>query len=155
MHHRAPPHSAADDASDPVAAPSQDEEYLLSEREAALAATLALMTGFAHGCCAAHKGPIAAKVADQLGALVQQMQGPECSPDMQALLLRLRTRWSAAAAHHTETHLDAMRRQLDSQLRAQAQQAASAAMAPAGSNPSLTPPLTPGVLWHAPLETLQ
>ena len=33
---------------------AQDEEYLLPENEAALAATLALMTGFGHGCCDTH-----------------------------------------------------------------------------------------------------
>ena len=128
---------------------NQDEEYLLSEHEAVLAATLALMTGFAHGCCPAHKGPIAAKVADQLSALVHSMQGPQLSADMQALLLRLRTRWTAAAAHYAEAHLEDLRSQLDGDA-AHAAAAAMAAAAPASASD-----LTPGVLWHAPLETLQ
>ncbi len=143
MSHNAHSHSHPETAS-----ANQDEEYLLSEQEAVLAATLALMTGFAHGCCPAHKGPIAAKVADQLSALVHSMQGPQLSCDMQALLLRLRTRWTAAAAHYAEAHLNEMR----SDLRSQADAAAAAAMhMPAAASP--TP--TPDVLWHAPLETLQ
>ena len=142
MPHHARPHSPAEAASR-----NQDEEYLLSEHEAVLAATLALMTGFAHGCCPAHKGPMAAKVADQLSALVHSLQGPALSADMQALLLRLRTRWTAAAAQHAEQHLDTLRRELQTQ----AATAAAAAMAP--STPHSTP--TPDVLWHAPLETLQ
>jgi len=142
MSHNAHSHSHPETAS-----ANQDEEYLLSEQEAVLAATLALMTGFAHGCCPAHKGPIAAKVADQLSALVHSMQGPQLSCDMQALLLRLRTRWTAAAAHYAEAHLNEMR----SDLRSQADAAAAAAMhMPAAASP--TP--TPDVLWHAPLETL-
>lgn len=143
MSHNAHSHSHPETAS-----ANQDEEYLLSEQEAVLAATLALMTGFAHGCCPAHKGPIAAKVADQLSALVHSMQGPQLSCDMQALLLRLRTRWTAAAAHYAEAHFNEMR----SDLRSQADAAAAAAMhMPAAASP--TP--TPDVLWHAPLETLQ
>lgn len=143
MSHNAHSHSHPETAS-----ANQDEEYLLSEQEAVLAATLALMTGFAHGCCPAHKGPIAAKVADQLSALVHSMQGPQLSCDMQALLLRLRSRWTAAAAHYAEAHLNEMR----SDLRSQADAAAAAAMhMPAAASP--TP--TPDVLWHAPLETLQ
>lgn len=143
MSHNAHPHSHPEAAS-----ANRDEEYLLSEHEAVLAATLALMTGFAHGCCPAHKRPIAAKVADQLSALVHSMQGPQLSSDMQALLLRLRTRWTAAAAHYAEAHLNEMRRD----LRTQANAAAAAAMQmPAAASP--TP--TPDVLWHAPLETLQ
>lgn len=125
---------------------SRDEEYTLGEHEAVLAATLALMTGFAHGCCSAHKGPIAAKVADQLSALVHQMQGPALSADMQALLLRLRTRWTAAAAHHAQAHVQAMRESLFDQVQ------------PAATTPDDTAPITPpypDVLWHAPLETLQ
>ena len=143
MPQHAPSHSHADAAST-----NQDEEYLLSEREAVLAATLALMTGFAHGCCPAHKGPIAAKVADQLSALVHSMQGPQLSPDMQALLLRLRTRWTAAAAHYTEVQLQDMQRE----LHAQAGVAAAAALQTPATSVNTA---TPDVLWHAPLETLQ
>jgi hypothetical protein len=128
-------------------ASNQDEEYLLSEHEAVLAATLALMTGFAHGCCPAHKGPMAAKVADQLSALVNSLQGPQLSCDMQALLLRLRTRWTACAAHYAEQHMDSLRRQLHSQAEA----ATAAALAPHHPHASHTPE----TLWHAPLETLQ
>lgn len=142
-------HNARSHAPDPAASPNQDEEYLLSEHEAVLAATLALMTGFAHGCCPAHKGPIAAKVADQLSALVHSLQGPQLSADMQALLLRLRTRWTAAAAHYAEAHLEDLR----SQLAGDAAHAAAAAMATAA--PASASERTPGVLWHAPLETLQ
>ncbi|WP_370681665.1 hypothetical protein [Comamonas sp. GB3 AK4-5] len=152
MPHDVTPHPQAE--SHPA---NQDEEYLLSEPEAVLAATLALMTGFAHGCCPAHKGPMAAKVADQLGALVHSLQGPKLSCDMQALLLRLRTRWMACAAHYTahyaadyaEQHMDSLRRQLHSQAEA----ATTAALAPRPDHPAATH--TPEVLWHAPLETLQ
>lgn len=145
MPHHATPHTHPD----PLGA-NQDEEYLLSEHEAVLAATLALMTGFAHGCCPAHQGPIAAKVADQLSALVHTLQGPQLSSGMQALLLRLRTRWTAAAAQHAQAHLDDMR----SQLQAQAAAAASAAMASDSADFTATP-CTRDALWHAPLETLQ
>lgn len=103
-----------------------DEEYLLSGGEAALAAALALMTGFGHGCCAAHRAPMAARVAESLGVLTHAMQGPALSPGMQALLLRLRARWAALAAQSAQP-----------------------------SVPETPSTLTPGVLWHAALETLQ
>lgn len=139
---------------------NQDEEYLLSEHEAVLAATLALMTGFAHGCCPAHKGPIAAKVAEQLSALVHSMQGPQLSCDMQALLLRLRTRWTEAAAHYAQEHLDGLREQLHTQATAAVAAAAMDAPPQCGAASTTTttttaPTSTPDVLWHAPLETLQ
>jgi hypothetical protein len=51
-------HNARSHTHPETASANQDEEYLLSEQEAVLAATLALMTGFAHGCCPAHKGPL-------------------------------------------------------------------------------------------------
>lgn len=121
MPHHAPLSSPPD-----VGISCDDEEYLLSGDEAALAAALALMTGFGHGCCPAHRAPMAARVAEALGTLTHAMQGPRLSPGMQALLLRLRSRWAALAVP--------------------AQQARP--MEPAS-------PLNPDVLWHAPLETLQ
>src|SRR5260221_9490425 len=51
---------------------AQDEEYLLPENEAALAATLALMTGFGHGCCDTHRPAMAARVAEQLENLADR-----------------------------------------------------------------------------------
>ncbi|CAB5658883.1 Uncharacterised protein [Delftia tsuruhatensis] len=104
---------------------AQDEEYLLAESEAALAATLALMTGFGHGCCEAHRPLMAARVAEQLESLV-------CtggfSDDMRALLSRLRQRWQAVAD-------------------------AGAPMRSRRAEPTVQP--VPPVLWHAPLDTLQ
>lgn len=145
MPHDGTPHSQAESRT-----ANQDEEYLLSEHEAVLAATLALMTGFAHGCCPAHKGPMAAKVADQLSALAHSLQGPQLSRDMQALLLRLRTRWTACAAHYAEQHMEALRHQRHTQAEAAAM-AASVASSP--NHPTTSH--TPEVLWHAPQETLQ
>jgi hypothetical protein len=120
------PHHAPNSPPPDVGISCDDEEYLLSGDEAALAAALALMTGFGHGCCAAHRGPMAARVAEALGSLAHAMQGPSLSPGMQTLLLRLRARWAALAAHAQHSR---------------AQEPAT--------------PLTPDVLWHAPLETLQ
>jgi hypothetical protein len=60
---------------------------------------------------------------------------------MQALLLRLRTRWTAAAAHYAEAHLNEMR----SDLRSQADAAAAAAIHARCRRPTQTP----DVLWHA------
>lgn len=83
---------------------ARDEEYLLSEAEAPLAATLALMTGFGNGCCTAHRAAMAAKVADQL-ALLARAQGQ--SADMRAFLLRLGQRWQQAAAQAAASHAGA------------------------------------------------
>lgn len=107
---------------------SRDEEYLLTEGEAQLAATLALMTGFGNGCCTAHKAAMASKVADQLALLAQ---GADRSPDMRAFLLRLCQRWQQAAAD-----------QAAASRAAAIQELASASL-----------PFS--VLWHEPLETLQ
>lgn len=115
-------------------ASGRDEEYLLTEDEAQLAATLALMTGFSQGCCDAHRAPMAAKVAEQLARMAH---GSEVSTDMRAFFLRLCQRWSVAA--------DAL-----NQPQAPTQDE-SAAPASADS----TDFLSPNVLWHAPLETLQ
>lgn len=83
------------DASDAEAAVQErGEEYLLTESEAQLAATLALMTGFSQGCCAAHRAPMAARVAEQLAGMAH---GAALSKDMQAFLLRLCQRWSVVA----------------------------------------------------------
>lgn len=108
---------------------ARDEEYLLAEGEAQLAATLALMTGFGHGCCEAHRPAMAGKVAEQLDSLASD---GSFSPDMRALLQRLQQRWKAVSE-------------------ACAAQRARRAEAPAESAPLSSP----RALWHAPLETLQ
>ncbi|MDR0203008.1 MAG: hypothetical protein LBJ40_12690 [Delftia acidovorans] len=104
---------------------AQDEEYLLAEHEASLAAVLALMTGFGHGCCDTHRPVMAARVAEQLESLAG---GGAFSGDMRALLGRLQQRWQAVAdagaprrSHHAATEA-----------------------AP-----------VPHVLWHAAQDTLQ
>lgn len=109
-----------------------DEEYLLAENEAALAATLALMTGFGHGCCDAHRPVMAARVAEQLEALACSAG---LSADMRALLHRLRQRWQAVADAGAPVR---------------------SRHAPAeGSRPMTAAPSAAHALWHAPLDTLQ
>lgn len=127
MHDDAPPSQRKT-----AAASSRDEEYVLSETEAPLATAMALMTGYALGCCEAHKPLMADRVADALGHLVHHMQGPKLSSDMQRLLLRLYERWSAEAARQE-----------------QSRHGSCAASASESTHP------TPHVLWHAPQETLQ
>ena len=117
----------------PSAAAGCDEEYLLTEEEAQLAATLALMTGFGQGCCPAHRAPMAERVAGQLARLAD---GPQVSPDMRSFLQRLGQRWQASA-----------QRQLAADSAAHVSAQASAA--------ATTDLSTPRALWHAPLETMQ
>lgn len=109
---------------------AQDEEYLLAESEAALAAALALMTGFGHGCCEAHRPVMAARVAEQLESLAGT---GGFSDDMRSLLARLQQRWQAVA--------DA-----GAPVRSRRAEAAEP-----------VPPVQPApqALWHAALETLQ
>ena len=126
-----------DDAQQPkrhtAAASSRDEEYMLSEKEAPLAAAMALMTGYALGCCEAHKAPMADRVADALGHLVHCMQGPQLSSDMQRLLIRLYERWSQEADQRAHTcHGSGVQ-----------------------PEPVASEEPNPNVLWHAPQETLQ
>ena len=80
-------------------AEARDEEHLLTESEAQLATTLALMTGFSHGCCAAHKASMAGRVAEQLALLAQAQSH---SSDMHAFLQRLSQRWLHTAADLTQ-----------------------------------------------------
>ena len=112
------------------AARSCDEEYLLSPSEARLAATLALMTGFGNGCCAAHRAPMAARVGEQLTNMAHDAH---LSADMRQLLLRLAQRWTAVA----EATLSAA--QTPGQMQAQAS-------SDFPSHPSN---------WHSSPETLQ
>ncbi len=109
---------------------AQDEEYLLAEHEAALAATLALMTGFGHGCCEAHRPLMAVRVAEQLESLAATGR---FSADMRSLLGRLQQRWQAVA---------------DAGAPVRSRRAAPVPAVPAGQP-------VPPVLWHAALETLQ
>ncbi|KGH32387.1 hypothetical protein [Comamonas testosteroni] len=76
---------------------SRDEEYLLTEGEAQLATVLALMTGFSQGCCAAHRAPMAQRVADQLVRMTEGLDGSERSDDMRHFLQRLGQRWAIVA----------------------------------------------------------
>ena len=76
---------------------SRDEEYLLTEGEAQLATVLALMTGFSQGCCAAHRAPMAQRVADQLVRMTEGLDGSERSDDMRHFLQRLGQRWATVA----------------------------------------------------------
>lgn len=111
---------------------ARDEEYLLAESEAVLAATLALMTGFSQGCCEAHRPLMAARVAEQLESLAC---AGGFSGDMRSLLGRLQQRWQAVA---------------DAGAPAHPRRAGSGADAE-----PLAPQPVPHVLWHAPLDTLQ
>lgn len=111
---------------------AQDEEYLLAESEASLAATLALMTGFGHGCCEAHRPVMAARVAEQLESLAAS---GGFSGDMRSLLARLQQRWQAVA---------------DAGAPARSRRAVPEA---ADHLPTAQP--VPHVLWHTALETLQ
>lgn len=124
------PGQHADAAEESTSAP-RDEEYLLTEDEAAMAAALALMTGFSQGCCPAHRSPMAAKVAVQLGYMAEGT----VSSDMRAFLRRLQQRWNAVAE----------------ELKPQE------SALPGNSHPNAHPHeiSTPHALWHAPLETLQ
>ncbi|MEQ6436760.1 hypothetical protein V8Z74_17285 [Comamonas sp. w2-DMI] len=114
---------------------SRDEEYLLTEGEALLAATLALMTGFGNGCCTAHKAAMASRVAEQLALLARPAGDADRSPDMRAFLLRLCQRWQQAAQEQA------------------AASRAAAIQALAGTSGPASLPFS--VLWHEPLETLQ
>lgn len=78
-----------------AAASGRDEEYLLTEAEARIATTLALMTGFSQGCCALHRAPMAERVAEQLA---QMAHGSDLSADMRDFLLRLCQRWACVAS---------------------------------------------------------
>lgn len=114
---------------------AQDEEYLLPENEAALAATLALMTGFGHGCCDTHRPAMAARVAEQLENLAC---AGGLSHDMRALLGRLQQRWQAVA--DADAPLRSHRAVSDAGVALPAAHAAQP---------------VPHALWHAPLDTLQ
>lgn len=119
-----------------------DEEYVLAGNEVVMASTLALMTGFSHGCCEAHRGAMAAKVAEQLQWLARS---ESLSCGMRQLLLRLQQRWQCSAEQAS-----AARAPAPTQAPAPgADHIAARSAAPASH---LT---TPRVLWHAPLETLQ
>lgn len=111
---------------------AQDEEYLLAESEAVLAATLALMTGFGHGCCEAHRAVMAARVAEQLESLAAT---GGFSADMRSLLGRLQQRWQAVA----DAGAPVRSRRAD----------------PEAAEPVPAAQPVPPVLWHAALETLQ
>lgn len=115
--------------------PCADEEYLLAESEATLAATLALMTGFGHGCCEAHRPVMAARVAEQLESL---SGAGGFSDDMRSLLARLQQRWQAVADAGAPVR-----------SRHAVPEAADAAEAMLSAQPA------PQVLWHAALDTLQ
>lgn len=137
MHRFADQPELQSDVAEESAAAGQDEEYLLTPAEARMAATLALMTGFSHGCCAAHRAPMAAKVAEQLAHLAC---APAVSDDMRALLLGLRQRWQTTAAQAAAQGASNHPREPDAE---------NAARGQTNDFPS------PHVLWHAPLETLQ
>jgi len=68
-----------------------DEEYAMPSAEALLASSLALMTGYAQGCCDSHRTQMAQKIVDNLATLCQH---PLLSPDFQTLLWNLHTRWT-------------------------------------------------------------
>lgn len=121
---------AAEDSLGDASSSRRDEEYLLTESEATTAAALALMTGFSHGCCPAHRSAMAGKVAQQLE---QMAQGGAVSCGMRAFLLRLQQRWDAAA------------QELKPQSLVQSSR----------TNDPTHDISTPHALWHAPLETLQ
>lgn len=123
-----------------AAVQERGEEYLLTESEAQLAATLALMTGFSQGCCPAHRAPMAARVAEQLAGMAH---GAALSKDMQAFLLRLCQRWSVVA-----DALAPVSAVPDEQHSGMYGQAAKHATAPDDLPPSR-------VHWHASPETLQ
>lgn len=124
---------------------SHDEEYLLTPEEAQWARALALMTGFSHGCCDAHRAAMAQGIAEQLHQLAL---GAGVSGDMRNLLIGLLQRWRNSA------------QQLAA---AQVMPLTPAAMPPPaahrtsmGAGDTVTPDVSsPHVLWHPPLETLQ
>lgn len=126
---------------------AQDEEYLLPENEAALAATLALMTGFGHGCCDTHRPAMAARVAEQLENLAC---AGGLSHDMRALLGRLQQRWQAVADAGAPSRSHRAVPEAGVPLPgAHAADLAHAAHAAHAAQP------VPHALWHAPLDTLQ
>ncbi|MBX3587006.1 MAG: hypothetical protein KF796_10190 [Ramlibacter sp.] len=69
-----------------------DEEYRLPCAEALLASTLALMTGFAQGCCDPRRERMAAKVVSQLAQLAGH---PVLSAEFRTMLWNLRGHWQA------------------------------------------------------------
>jgi hypothetical protein len=123
-----------------------DEEYLLSPEEAQWARALALMTGFSHGCCEAHRAAMAAGIAEQLQQLAPS---GGVSGDMRALLVGLLQRWRSTVAQLTQQAAQSDDDTLPAPAGAQrsAQPVDSATEHPDFSSPH--------VLWHPPLETLQ
>ena len=85
----------------PQSGTSADEEYALPAAEALLAASLALMTGYAHGCCDEHREPMAQKIVQHLLGLSQH---PQLSPGFQTLLWNLHFRWLQQSRTATTAH---------------------------------------------------
>lgn len=108
----------------------------LPSAEALLAATLALMTGYAQGCCAEHRELMAKKILANLFMLTMH---PAAAPTFKAMAMNLHGLWSRLV------------QQLQSP--ADAPQAAARPARPAKAD---TPnPDQHRVLWHTTPETLQ
>jgi hypothetical protein len=72
-------------------------EFVLTEVEAVLAGTLALMTAMAQGCCADHRRAIRQKVIENLAELEQNAQ---LSDQFRAVASHLQQHWYALGAEH-------------------------------------------------------
>lgn len=73
----------------------RDETYPMPSFEALLAATLALMTGYAQAAPGArHRDDMARKLSSHLQGLAEH---PRTSPPLRAMLANLRTHWQFAA----------------------------------------------------------
>jgi len=113
--------------------PSTDsEEYSLPCAEALLAGTLALMTGYAQGCCESHREPMGRKIVANLQNLSQL---ESLTPHFRTMLWNLQARW----AQHCSA-----------QAQVSGQGAAPVAdRAPASANEQRR------ALWHTAPEVLQ
>lgn len=118
-----------------------DQAHGLPSAEALLAGTLALMTGYAQGCCQGHREMMAKKIVSNLSMLTLH---PAAAPAFRAMALNLHGMWSRLV------------QQLQ-QLQAPGE-AAPADVPQAAARPAMADTPNPDqhrVLWHTTPETLQ
>ena len=115
-----------------------DQAHGLPSAEALLAGTLALMTGYAQGCCQGHREMMAKKIVANLSMLTLH---PAAAPAFKAMAMNLHGMWSRLV------------QQLQASGEAAPADAPQAAARPVRAdtrNPDLH-----RVLWHTTPETLQ
>lgn len=115
-----------------------DQAHGLPSSEALLAGTLALMTGYAQGCCKGHREMMAKKIVANLSMLTLH---PAAAPAFRAMAMNLHGMWF----------------RLVQQLQALGE-AAPADVPQATARPAMADTPNPDqhrVLWHTTPETLQ